>query len=401
MKTTRRTFLVTAAWAPAIMRAAQASAQGGERLVYVGTYTNNNAGSKGIYAFRFNPSTGQATALGVAAETDSPSWLALHPNGRFLYAANELPPPEAGGPDGAITAFSINATSGALTQISRSKTNGRAPAHMLVDRSGKWAIAGNYGDGPGAIGTSIVVFPIGSDGRLPDAPAQLVPHTPRPKKVDPNAAPGAANPPTSHPHCVLMSPDNKFLVVAEKGWDQIVVYTFDAASGMLTPNTPPAVDATKLRAAPRHLAFHPNGKYLYVCYEAGRAVSTFAWDAASGSLTALDTHDTLPPDAPRTGSCGEIEVHPDGKHLYVSNRGHNSLALFAIDQANGTLAPQGHFPAGGTPRNFKIDPTGDWVITEGQNVHKSFVQRIDRASGKLTMTDVTLDAPAPVCIVFV
>ena len=403
MKTTRRTFLVTAAYAPVVMRAMRASAQGsGERLLYVGTYTNNTAGSKGIYAFRFNPSNGQATALGVAAETDSPSWLALHPNKRFLYAANELPPAEAGGPDGAITAFSIDAASGKLTQISRSKTNGRAPASMLVDHSGKWAIAGNYGDGPGAIGTSIVVFPIGADGKLPDTPKQLVPHAPRPKKYGPDeTAPANGNPPTSHPHHVLMSPDNKFLFVAEKGWDQIVIYKFDEATGTLTPNTPPAVDATKLRAAPRHLAFHPNGKFLYACYEAGRAVSTFAWDAAKGSLTALDTHNTLPADVPQTGSCAEIEVHPDGKYLYVSNRGHNSLALFAIDPAKGTLTPQGTFPTGGTPRNFTIDPTGNWVITEGQNVHKSFVQKIDRPTGKVTMTEVTLDAPAPVCIVFV
>ena len=401
MKTTRRTFLVTAACAPVVMRGMRPSAQGsGERLVYVGTYTNNKAGSKGIYAFRFNPSSGQATALGVAAETDSPSWLALHPNKRFLYAANELPPVEAGGPDGAITAFSIDAASGTLTELSRSKTNGRAPAHMLVDHSGKWAIAGNYGDGPGAIGTSIVVFPIAADGKLPETPKQLVPHAPRPKKIDPDAPPPKANAPTSHPHAVLMSPDNKFLFVAEKGWDQIVIYKFDAETGTLTPNTPPAVDATKLRAAPRHLAFHPNGRFLYVCYEAGRAVSTFAWDAATGSLTPLDTHDTLPADVPRTGSCAEIEVHPDGRYLYVSNRGHNSLALFAIDQTTGTLTPQGTFPTGGTPRSFKIDPTGDWVITGGQNVHKSFVQRIDRPTGRVTMTDVTLDAPAPVCIVF-
>jgi 6-phosphogluconolactonase len=403
MKTTRRTFLMTAVTVPMVMRAMRASAQSsGQRMLYVGTYTNSNAGSKGIYAFRFNPLNGQVTALGVAGETDSPSWLALHPNKRFLYAANELPPAEAGGPDGAITAFSIDAASGKLTQISRSKTDGRAPAHMLVDHSGKWAIAGNYGDGPGAIGTSIAVFPIGTDGKLPESPKQLVPHAPRPKRLDPAAPPPAnGNPPTSHPHCTLMSPDNRFLLVAEKGWDQIVIYKFDAATGTLTPNTPPAVDATKFAAAPRHLAFHPNGKFLYVCYEAGRAVSTFAWDAAKGSLTALDTHDTLPADAPKTGSCAEIEVHPDAKYLYVSNRGHNSLALFAIDPANGTLTPQGTFPTGGTPRNFKIDPTGDWVITEGQNVNKSFVQKIDRQTGKVTMTDVTFDVPAPVCIVFV
>src|SRR5262249_13753122 len=153
----------------------------------------------------------------------------------------------------AVTAFSIDAASGKLTQISRSKTNGRAPAHMLVDHSGKWAIAANYGDAPGAVGTSIDVFPIGSDGKLPETPKQQVPHPPRPKKYGSGETAPVNNAPTSHPHCTLMSPDNKFLFVAEKGWDQIVIYKFDDATGTLTPNTPPAVDATKMRAAPRHI----------------------------------------------------------------------------------------------------------------------------------------------------
>ena len=400
----RRAFLTAVGITPILgsaFKPLRAQTAGG-RLLYVGTYTNNAAGSKGLYGWRFDAETGKVTSLGLAAETDSPSWVVVHPNKRFLYAANELPPPEAGGPTGAVTAFSIDAASGKLTPIGRVKTNGLAPAHMLVDPTGKWAIVANYGNGAGSEGTSIAVFAIGADGKLADTPKTLVPHVPKPKRLDPAAPPPKnGNPPTSHPHCVLLSPDSKFLFVAEKGFDEIVVYRFDSATGALTPNSPPAVEATKLGAAPRHLAFGKNGRFLYVCYEAGRAVSTYAYDASNGTLSPKDTVATLPPDAPQTGSCAEIEVHPDGNYLYVSNRGHNSLALLAIDPSNGTLTFKGTFAVGGTPRNFKIDPTGNYVFGEGQNNGVTVVFKIDRPTGMLTKTDVTLDSPAPVCIAFV
>jgi 6-phosphogluconolactonase len=403
MKTTRRTFLATAAAAPFLARTL--SAQGGDRLLYVGTYTTSGGPtntSKGIYAWRFNAGTGKVTSLGLAAETDNPSWVAVHPNKRFLYACNELA--QQGNPDprGGVSAFSIDAASGKLTFINRVNSKGQNPAHMLVDPTGKWAIVGNYGNAAGSADTSIAVFGIGADGRLADEPKSLVPHAPRPKRLDPAAAPPKnGNPPTAHPHCVLLSPDAKFLFVAEKGWDQVVIYKWDAATGALTPNDPPAVDATRLAAAPRHITFGKDGKFLYCCYEAGRAVTTFAYDATKGTLTPLDTHNTLPADATQSGSCAEIEVHPDGAYLYVSNRGHNSLALFAIDPAKGTLTPKGHFMLDGTPRNFKIDPSGEYVFTEGQNTHKTLVHKIDRKTGELTRTDQTLDSPAPVCIAFV
>jgi len=400
----RRAFLTTAAMTPFFASAFEPLRvqTAGARLLYVGTYTNNAAGSKGIYGWRFDAATGKVTSLGLAAETDSPSWIVIHPNKRFLYAANEVPPPEAGGPTGAVTAFSIDAASGKLTQIGRVKTNGLSPAHMLVDTTGKWAIVGNYGNAAGSEGTSIAVFAIGDDGKLADTPKAFVPHVPKPKRLDPAAPPPRnGNPPTSHPHCVLLSPDSKFLLVAEKGFDEVVLYRFDAATGSLTPNTPPAVEATKLAAAPRHLAFGKNGKFLYVCYEAGRAVATYAYEASKGTLSPKDTVSTLPADAPPTGSCAEIEVHPGGNYLYVSNRGHNSLALLAIDPTNGTLTFKGAFPVGGTPRNFKIDPTGNYVFAEGQNSGVTVVFKIDRPTGMLTKTVVTLDSPAPVCIAFV
>ena len=234
----RRAFLTAVGITPVLGSAftpLRAQTAGG-RLLYVGTYTNNAAGSKGIYGWRFDAETGKVTSLGLAAETDSPSWVVVHPNKRFLYAANELPPPEAGGPTGAVTAFSIDAASGKLTTIGRVKTNGLAPAHMLVDPTGKWAIVANYGNSAGSEGTSIAVFAIGADGKLADTPTTFIPHVPKPKRLDPAAPPPRnGNPPTSHPHCVLLSPDSKFLFVAEKGFDEIVAYRFDAATGALAP----------------------------------------------------------------------------------------------------------------------------------------------------------------------
>jgi 6-phosphogluconolactonase len=398
MTISRRSFLATAASTPFLahaMRGTAATAQGAgdERLLYVGTYTNNAAGSKGIYAWRFNAATGTVTSLGLAVETDSPSWVAVHPNKRFLYAANELPPAEAGGPEGAITAFAVDPSTGKLTEISRSKSKGRAPAHLLVDPTGKWVIVGNYGTGNGLEGTSVATFAVGTDGKLAAEPKAFIAHVGKPN------AQGVAG--ASHPHCVLLSPDGKLLFVAEKGRNEITMYRWNAATGELAPNEPGAVEATAARAAPRHLAFGKDGRFLYCAYEAGRAVSTFAYDGAKGALTALDTHPTLPADAPQTGSCAEIEVHPDGTFLYVSNRGHNTLAVFAIDQTRGTLEPRGHFATGGTPRHFKIDPTGDYVFTEGQNTGVTLVQRIDRRTGAVTPTGAKLDSPAPVCIAFV
>jgi 6-phosphogluconolactonase len=372
------------------MGASQSAA--GEHLLYVGTYTNNAQGSKGIYAARFSSATGQVTPLGLAAETDSPSFLAVHPNRRFLYAVNELPPPEAGGPEGAVTAFAIDQASGKLTLINRVKSKGRAPAHLLVDPTGKWVVIGNYGTGPGTEGTSIASFAIGADGRLSEEPKSFVPHV---------GKPNASGQLVAHPHAVALSPDQKFLYVAEKGRNEVTIYRWNAPTGEISANDPPAVDATRPGANPRHLTFGKTGQFLYVNYEAGRAVSTYAYNSTTGALTPLDTQATLPADATQSGSTAEIEVHPDGTFLYVSNRGHNSLAVFAIDPANGTLTPRGHFPTGGTPRHFKIDPSGNYVFTEGQNTGVTLVQKIDRRTGALTQTDAKLDAPAPVCLVFV
>ena len=248
----RRAFLTTAAMTPILATAFQTlrAQTAGGRLLYVGTYTNNAQGSKGIYGWRFDATTGKVTSLGLVGETDSPSWVVVHPNKRFLYPANELPPPEAGGPTGAVTAFSIDAASGKLTQIGRVKTNGIAPAHMLVDSTGKWASPATTATGPAAKARRSRSLPSATTASWRHSDS-FVPHDPRPKRLDLAAPPtGKPNPPTSHPHCVIMSPDNRFLFVAEEGWDEIVAYRFDAATGALTPNTPPSVQATKFGAAP-------------------------------------------------------------------------------------------------------------------------------------------------------
>jgi 6-phosphogluconolactonase len=395
MKTTRRTFLAAAAWTPVFAQALRAGGaqDGGERLLYVGTYTNNAAGSRGIYAWRFNPSTGRVTSLGVAAETPSPSFLAVHPDKRFLYAVNELMPQGSPDPTGEVSAFAIDAASGKLTLLNSVKSRGLAPAHLLVDPTGKWVVIGNYGNGQGSEGTSIASFAIAADGRLATEPASFIPHP---------GKPNAEGRLVAHPHCVALSPDARFLLVAEKGQNEITVYRWNGATGELTPNDPGFVEAVRPGSGPRHLTFGKDGRFVYLCNEQGRSVSTFSYDPARGALALLDTQSTLPADAPQTGSTAEIEVHPDGAFLYVSNRGHNSLALFGIDQATGRLTARGHFPTGGrTPRNFKIDPTGDYVFAENQASNLTVVMRVDRRTGALTPTEATLDTPAPVCIVFV
>jgi 6-phosphogluconolactonase len=383
------------ATAPLFATALKGAAQGGaaaERWLYVGTYTTQgNTGSKGIYAWKFQASTGKVTSAGVAAETDNPSFVAIHPGKKYLYAVNELAASGAADPNGGVSAFSIDAMSGKLTLLNRVNSRGQNPAHLIVDPTGTWVIIGNYGAANGTAGTSVAVFRVRTNGGLDDEPVTFVPHVPR---TD------TGRPPAAHPHNVHLSPDGRFLLVADKGLDRIVVYHWDGATGKLTPNNPPFADAPTLGSGPRHMAFGKSGKFLYVCHEQGRSVSTYAYDAAKGALTLLDTVASVPADV-TTGSTAEIEVHPDGNFVYASNRGHDSIAIFAVDPAKGTLSLKGTTPTGGrTPRNFKIDPTGDYLFAENQASALTTIFKIDRKTGQLTPSGATLDSPGAVCIAF-
>lgn len=351
-------------------------------LFYVGTYTDH--GSKGIYAYRFDSATGESTSLGLAAESTAPSFLAIAPSGRFLYAVNELSQFN-GQPTGAVSAFAIQPKTAKLTLLNQVPSRGEGPAHIALDRSGKYALVSNYDRG------SIAVFPLLRDGRLGEATA-FVQH--KGSSVNKERQEGP------HAHAAVFSPDNRFVIVADLGLDQLLVYRFDAARGTLG-NDPQIVRAVP-GAGPRHLAFDATGQHLYVINEMQSSVVAYAYDAANGALGELQIVSALPDGFPRTGEAAEIEMHSSGKFLFASNRGDDSIAVFAINPKDGTLTPVEIDSTGGkTPRNFVLDPTGAWLLAANQESDDIVVFRVDPGTGHLTRSGPELHVPSPVCVRFV
>ncbi|MGC2326920.1 MAG: lactonase family protein, partial [Candidatus Sulfotelmatobacter sp.] len=312
----------------AFLASAAPASHSGNYLVYVGTEGGNT--SKGIYAYRYDAATAQLTPLGLAAETTDPSFLAVHPNGKFLYAVNEVghyKGPNSGG----VSAFAIDRSNddrtngdratGKLTLLNELPTRGADPCYLTVDKSGKFVLVANYSGG------SVIAFPILEDGRLGEASA-FVQHTGHGTNPERQEGP--------HTHSIDLSPDNRFAFVDDLGLDELFVYKFDAAKGSLTANDPPFAKFDP-GAGPRHFAFHPSGKFAYVISEMQSTVTAFAYGSAGGTLQALQTVTTLPADFKGHNDDAEIEVHPSGKFLYASNRGHDSIAVFAIDSGKGTL----------------------------------------------------------------
>lgn len=365
-------------------RAAAAPAPQGKYLLYVGTYTEEGSKSKGIYAYRFDVNTAQISPLGLAAETTNPSFVALHPNGRFLYAVNEVP--NFKGPNsGGVSAFSIDRATGKLTFLNEVASRGADPCYITVDKTGKYVLVANY------TGGSVAVFPVLDDGKLGEASA-FVQHTG--KGTNPERQEGP------HAHSIDLSPDNRFAMVDDLGLDQLLVYKFDAAKGSLTANQP-AFAKLDAGAGPRHFALHPSGKFAYVIAEMGHTVTAFSNDPATGRLRTLQTISTLPKDFKGRNDDAEISVHPSGKFLYASNRGEDTIAIYAIDQTKGTLTQTGSVPTGGKePRNFEIDPTGYFLFAANQLSDNVVVFRIDAKTGNLTATGQVFEVGRPVCIRF-
>jgi 6-phosphogluconolactonase len=321
-------------------RGAERASTKSKYLVYIGTYTEK--GSKGIYACRFDPATDRLTSVGLAVETVDPSFLAIDPSGRFLYAVNEISQYE-GRTSGAVSAFAIAPGTGKLTFLNEVASGGAGPCHLTVDKTGKYVLVANYGGG------SLAVFPILSDGRLEQASA-FVQH--KGASVNPQRQEGP------HVHSVYMSPDNRFVISADLGLDEVFIYRFDAAKGTLAPNVPPSATVSS-GAGPRHFAFSPNGKFGYVIDELQSTITPFSYEAAKGALDVLQPVSTLPPDFKGESTAAEVEVHPSGRFLYASNRGLDSIAVFAINSRKGTLTLQAEVPTlGKTPRSFAIDTTG-------------------------------------------
>jgi 6-phosphogluconolactonase len=386
---TRRTFVSTPAAGLALLatRATpqSAAAANGDQLVYIGTYTGEK--SKGIYAFWFDSATGAMTPIGLAGEVTNPSFLAIHPNRRFLYAVSEVASFE-GKKVGAVSGFSIDRPTAKLTLLNTVESKGAGPCHVSVDHTGKNVFVANYGSG------SVAVLPVDTaSGKLKEA-SSFVQHAG--EVADPKRQGGP------HGHSINPSPDNRFVIAADLGLDEVIVYKFDAGQGKITPNDPPFIKMAP-RSGPRHFAFHPNGNYGYVINEITCTVTAMSWDRKSGRFKELQTISTLPADmtaAPKL-STAEVQVHRSGKFVYGSNRGHDSIAVFAVDPKKGTLTSVDHTPTQGrTPRNFGIDRTGKFLIAANQNSNNLVVFKIDQTTGKLTPTGQTYEVGTPVCVKF-
>jgi 6-phosphogluconolactonase len=348
--------------------------------VYVGTYTDGS--SKGIYRFDLDLASGKLTGGKLAGESTNPSFLATHPNRRFLYAVSEVADSN-GKPGGGISAFAIDPKSGKLTLLNQQSSKGAGPCHLVVDRQGKNVLAANYGSG------SICVLPIGADGRLGEATSFVQHHG---SSVNPERQEGP------HAHSINLDAAGRFAFVADLGIDQVLVYRFDSAHGTLIPNDPPSIKLAS-GAGPRHFAFHPSGRFAYVINEIHSTLTAFDYDPDRGILKESQTESTLPRGFTGNNSTAEVQAHPSGKFVYGSNRGHNSIAIFAVDSPSGKVRLVGHQSHHiKTPRNFSIDPTGRYLLVANQGGASIVVFRIDTNTGALTPTGDEGPVPTPVCI---
>jgi 6-phosphogluconolactonase len=360
----------------------EAFAKKGHYIAYIGTYTRQN--SKGIYAYRFDANTGKATSIGLVGETSNPSFLAIHPNHRFLYAVNENNNFN-GQPGGSVSAFEIDSATGQLKALNQVPTVGGGPCHVAVDKTGKWLFVANYGGG------SIAAYKIYGDGSLGKA-APFVQHSGSSVNPQRQRKPFA--------HSTNPSPDGHFVLVADLGLDQVLSYKVDKAKGM--SSTPDEVTKIESGSGPRHLAYSRNGKFAYLCSEMAATVTAMAYNPKTGGLKVVQTISMLPKDFNGTKGAAEIAMHPNGRFLYASNRGSSdTIAIFAVDSSKGTLTEVDRVPTGGkNPRNFAIDPTGNYLLAANQDSAGVVVFKIDGKTGKLTPTGDKLDALFPVCVTF-
>ena len=378
----RRHFMTTLAVLP-VARAV--GAQSKSLLVYLGTYTNTDK-SKGIYVCRMDLASGMLSAPELAAAATSPSFLALHPTGAWLYAVNEVNEFD-GKKVGSVGAFAIDRATGLLKLLNQQPSGGAGPAHLVVDRAGRNVLVANYGGG------SVAVLPIAKDGTVRPASA-TVQHTGSSVNKQRQAAP--------HAHSINVDSANRYAYVADLGIDKVVIYRYDPQAGSLTSNDPPFAEVEP-GSGPRHFAFHPGGRFAYVINEMTCTVTGFTRDPSTGGLKAFQTISSLPAgQAVAQGySTAEVQVHPSGRFLYGSNRGHDTIVVFEIDQKTGSLTLLQHEPTqGSTPRNFGIEPGGRFLLAANQRSDSVVVFRIDPKTGRLTPAGHRIEVGAPVCVKF-
>jgi 6-phosphogluconolactonase len=371
-----RTFLLTLACIVALNLQAAPK----ELLVYIGTYTKTE--EQGIHWLKLDMATGKLTAVGKLAGQKNPSFLAIHPNKKFLYAVNEIGNYK-GEKAGGVSAYSIDQKTGALIFLNQQSSKGGAPCHLVVDATGRNVLVANY------TGGSVASLPISRKGRLREA-ASFIQHEGSSVLKPRQSVP--------HGHSINVSPGNKFAVAADLGLDKVLVYGFNAKGGKLTPA---GFAKVAPGAGPRHFEFHPNGKFAYVINEITLTVTAFAWDEVNGKLSELQTITTLPIERGKGMSTAEVQVHPSGNFLYGSNRGHNTIAVFSIDQETGKLKVVQHQSTlGKTPRNFGLDPTGKFLVAANQSSGDIFTFRINQDTGELKPTGHSVIIPFPVCVKF-
>jgi 6-phosphogluconolactonase len=360
-------------------------------IAYVGTYTTKTE-SKGIYAFRFDAATGTLSPLGVAAETQDPSWVAVHPSGKYAYAANEA------GKTSAVSAFAVDAKNGKLTLLNQMPALGEDPCYISIDRTGRYLFVANYTSG------NVVVFPIGADGKLGAATANV--------RDEGELGPNKERQEGPHAHWIEPSLDDGSVYVADLGLDRVLRYGFDATHGTLS--TAPmrsewshsVLDQSAKLArgtGPRHVAFSTGGIHMYVLGELQSTVTVFHAIGTDDFVpTAFQRISALPKGYSGRNDAAEIALHPSGKFLYTSNRGSDTIAVFNVQRRGGRLSLAANVPTGGKePRHFAIDPTGKYLLAENQNSDNIVVFKIDPATGNLTPTGQVIDVPSPVDLTFV
>jgi 6-phosphogluconolactonase len=388
MKITRRVFafflLIAGLVLPVSGGSADKPAANLKYLVFVGTYTTKTE-SQGIYSFDFDADTGKLTPKGVAAETPDPSWVVVHSGGKYAYAANEA------GKASTISAFAVDAKSGKLTLLNQMPALGEDPCYLSFDKTGKYLLVANYSSG------TIAVFPILADGKLGEHTAVM--------KDQGAVGPNKERQEAPHAHWIQATAHNHFVYVADLGLDRVLIYRFDAAKGTLTADiskNPEVFSATLAPGmGPRHVSFYADGNFMYVLGELKSTVTVFANDGQE-TYRSVQQISALPKDFGGRNDAAEIAVHPNGKFLYTSNRGEDTIAIFSIDPAKGILTFVARVPTGGKePRHFAIDPGGKYLLAENQLSNNIVVFKIDAATGGLTPTGQVVEVPSPVDLTFV
>ncbi len=352
-----------------------------QHLMYVGTYTRET--SAGIYAYRFDSESGTAEELGLVAEMREPSFLALHPTGQYLYAVSETDDFDEDG-SGSVVSFQVSANSGALTKLNEVSSRGGWPCHINVDASGRMLIVANYKGG------NIASFPINEDGSVGEATSFF--------QHEGSSIHERQDQP--HAHSADFSADNRFAFFSDLGLDQVKIYRADPSAATLAPHDPTNV-TVEAGSGPRHLALHPGGRSAYGVNELSSTVTVYDYDAEAGELSVAQTVSTLPEGFEGENYTAEIYVHPSGEFVYASNRGHDSIAVFALDPSTGRLTPKEQVSTNGEwPRNFTFSPNGRYLLVANQNSDNVVVFSIDSETGALIPTGIDLSIDAPVCLLF-